>query len=139
MTDLIEVPGSIEGGKILIKGLKIQPEGRPRKNKILGLVFPIKVERNGQGIIKEELNPKKCRIQETSLLNINDSISGKHLWGFSTAIIKPGQIQKGGLARTSSHTRQHMSIQGSCCYFTLIHGYKGLPISIHPKGILLDK
>jgi hypothetical protein len=89
--------------------------------------------------VRAQLNPKKCRIQETSLLNINDSISGKHLWGFSTAIIKPGQIQKGGLARTSSHTRQHMSIQGSCCYFTLIHGYKGLPISIHPKGILLDK
>ena len=31
MTEIIEVPGSIEGKRILIKGLKIIPEGRPKK------------------------------------------------------------------------------------------------------------
>ena len=132
MTEIIEVPGSIEGKRILIKGLKIIPEGRPKKIDNL-LVFPLTIKRRGSGIIKKELFPKEYKIQEASLLDIDDSISGKNLWGFSSNLITSGQIQKGGISRTGGHTGQNITISGTCCYLELIHGFRGLPCTIHPK------
>lgn len=136
MTQIIEVPGSLEGRKIQLKGLKITPQGRPQKRKGLGLVFPFTIKRDGEGIIKKELEPKQFKIKATSLLNIGDSISGKHLWGFATSPIKPGQIQKGGVARTAGHTGQNLLITGKCCFLQLIHGFRGLPTTEHPKILL---
>ena len=133
---------SIEGFGIKLQSQKISPKFHPPKraidkNNTTHLVFPITLEINGSGEIIFELYPKEYLFIDSSLINKGDSVSGKKLWGFSTSPLKQGSVKKGGEARSSGHTRQHVSIEG-ICFLSLIESYSGnIEVKKHPQDFLL--
>jgi len=76
MTTISEVPGSIEGEKILLTGLKISPQGRPIFTKRDNLVFQVSVSRRANGEITDEFFPLLFKIKPESKLEAGTKISG---------------------------------------------------------------
>ena len=65
------------------------------------------------------------------MLDKDDRISGKKLWGLSSAPLK--RLNVGNLGRTSSHPGQDQTLNGNFCYLEIIDGWKGLPLPRHPR------
>ena len=66
------------------------------------------------------------------MVELGDRISGKFLWGFSTEVIRPGRIKRGGGGRTSSHSGQELMIVGMC-FLEIVQGWVGNALATHPK------
>ena len=127
-----EVPAALEGARILVCGLKIEPSGRPVKFPKVGTVFQFSVKRRGDGTIEEETNPKETPLRPYSFLKVGDKILGKELWGFSSYPFKPGDIRVGEAGRGSSHPGQDITCRGKC-FLELISGWRGNPLLTHPR------
>jgi len=134
-------PASIEGMKIKILALKIEPSHRPVRIKTdVGiendyLVYPMQLTRNATGIIVSEYNPKESKFHNESRLDLDDQISGKNLWGFSACPIS--KIQKGGEAASGKHTGQHSEINGGFPYLCIVMGWSGNAALRHPRDVFL--
>jgi hypothetical protein len=126
-------PAAIEGSKIQLKGQDIKPSGFPTKIKE-NIMFPVQAYKQATGTIIEEINPKICRFRQYSMLNENDEISGKILWGLSSYPLKKPTI--GNLGRTGKHPGQDLILNGNFCYLEIIQGWKGLPLLQHPRNEL---
>jgi hypothetical protein len=64
----------------------------PQKNKLLGLTFPFKFDRNSEISITKELSPKEAKIDKTSMLNKDDGLKGDAISGFTLKALKPDLI-----------------------------------------------
>lgn len=130
MTNRNSAPAAIEGKKIQLIGQDIKPGTPPIKigEKVL---FPVHLYKQGTGTILEESNPKIFIIRNYSMLDKDDRISGKKLWGLSSAPLK--RLNVGNLGRTSSHPGQDQTLNGNFCYLEIIDGWKGLPLPRHPR------
>jgi len=136
MSTISDVPGSIEGDKILLTGLKIAPQGVPIRIKNSTIVFPVTVSRRSAGEISEILTRGKSAFKETSMLNLADKISGTHIWGFSSSPVTLKDVSKGKKGRSGRHTGQFLTITGNC-FAELVHGWRGDTLPIHPKNSLI--
>ena len=132
-----QTPASLECSKLLVIGQNIKTHGPPKKpfENSSEFVFQLNVSINGKGIILEENNPKVARFRAYSFLDEGAEISGQDLWGFSSDPLRPGDIEKGGPGRTSSHTGQFVTVNG-ICFMEIIKGWRGTPLLSHPKEIL---
>lgn len=136
MVNVDQVPGAIEGSKILVTGQKIVTNAPPKKCSKKGVVvFPISIEIRGNGTIIQENNPKKYNFRSYSNLDQYDKVLGKRLWGLSSDPI--GIQNVGGHGRTSSHSGQELSITG-LCLLEIVQGWRGQPLTEHPKTVLLQ-
>lgn len=133
-----KIPAAIEGSEILVVGQDIKPIGLPRPLKdSSGRVFPLTVHKRGESTIIEENSPKIGKFSQCSLLDKGYSISGPLLWGFFSEPLDRDSIKIGEEGRTSSHPGQSATITGNC-FMTIIKGWRGDPLPIHPKKILLE-
>jgi hypothetical protein len=134
-----EVPGAIEGKKILVCGRKIVPKGRPISIPNSDeLAYPVDVEMQGTAsILEEKYPPKTSLFKDYSLLDMNDEISGTNLWGFSSDPIVGRNFKVGGRARTSTHPNQELELNG-ICFMELIMGWRGTAIPRHPREVLIS-
>lgn len=130
-----EVPAALEGARILVTGLKIEPSGRPVKFARVGTVFQFSVKRRGDGTIEEEGNPKEAVLRSYSFLEVGDRILGQDLWGFSSSPLKPGDIRVGEAGRSGDHSGQDVTCRGKC-FLELISGWRGDPLLVHPHQAL---
>ncbi len=137
MASRSEPPAAIEGLQILVSGLAIKLSGVPRRHPTVGLVYPLDVTRRGSGIIEREYSPKEARVRPHSLLNEGDSISGTHLWGFSSSPLKRDDINVGQAGRSGRHSGQDIRCRGTC-FLEIIHGWQGSPLPRHPRQELLS-
>ena len=137
MTTRSEVPGAVEGKKLLLCGRKIVPKGRPIPvPNSTDIVYPIDMDIQGTASILEEKDPPKTsQFKDHSLLDEGDEISGRQLWGFSSNPIPSGSLNVGGRARTGTHQNQELEIQG-ICFMELIVGWRGNTIAHHPQEVL---
>jgi hypothetical protein len=139
MVTRTEAPASIEGSELLVASLDIRPAGPPIKlAHIDETIFPLKAARRAESTITQEHNPKQWRFKESSMLNLDDSITGRSMWGFSSDPISPGDITRGGRGQSSSHTGQQLKISGTC-FMALIHGWIGDAIQLHPRDEILQE
>ncbi len=134
MSEIQEVPGAIEGEEIVLTGLKIAPKGAPIQIKS-NIVFPVTITRRGTGEISKAYSPPKHKFKKTSMLNLADKISGRHLWGFSSSPITRKNVGKGQKGRSGRHTGQFLVITENC-FAELVHGWKGDALPSHPKKTL---
>ena len=140
-TKISEPPAAIEGLQLLITGLKIVViPGLPRPVKTLDgetmLVFPLQVKRRGEGKIIEERTPRRRRFRNYSMLELDSSISGQSLWGFSVKPLSANAVKKGGKGRSGRHSGQELIIKDEG-FLEIINGWRGLPLSGHPQNELL--
>jgi hypothetical protein len=131
-----EVPASLEGTRILVSGLKIDPSGRPVKFPRVGMVFQFSVKRRGDGTIEEATNPQETPLRPYSFLEVGDKIIGKELWGFASRPFKLGDIRVGEAGRSGSHPGQDVTCRGTC-FLELINGWRGNPLPSHPRESLM--
>lgn len=133
-----QTPASLEGSKLSVIGQNIKPHGAPKKpsENSSEIVFQLTVSTRGKSIILAENNPKIARFREYSFLDEDSEISGPELWGFSSDPLGPNDLQKGGPGRTSSHSGQFVTVNGTC-FMEIIKGWRGTPLLTHPKGMLL--
>ena len=137
MVSIASTPASIEGTEIRVIGQDIKPAGPPKKLiETDEIVFQLTAKRRGVATVIKENSPKKAKFKPYSMLDINSSISGKWLWGFSSNPISRGDIVIGGQGRTSSHPGQELMIYGTC-FMEIIEGRIGLPLPKHPAQELL--
>jgi hypothetical protein len=128
-------PAAIEGKKIQLRGQDIKSGTPPIKIGEI-VLFPVHLYQQGTGTILEESNPKISIVRIYSMLNKDDEISGKKLWGLSSAPLK--RLNVGDLGRTSSHPGQDQIINGNLCYLEIIEGWRGLPLTRHPRDEILS-
>ncbi|MBW1999853.1 MAG: hypothetical protein JRJ29_18065 [Deltaproteobacteria bacterium] len=131
-------PAAIEGRKIEITSQKITPSGGPKRTCFRSMVFPITVEKRGKGIIIQEVNPKRPRCRDYSMLDAGDGIHGRRLWGFSTLPITRSSIGVGGKRRTGKHSGQNVMINGTFCFLEIVSGWRGKNLPVHPKQQFLQ-
>lgn len=137
MVTVASTEAAIEGSEILVTGQDIKPSGLPKKLKDTDeLVFLLKVTKRGKATITKENIPKEYKFKPYAMLDINSTILGKWLWGFSSNPISRGDIKVGGQGRTSSHPGQELVINGNC-FMEIIEGAIGPPIVEHPSKVLL--
>ena len=129
------IPGAIEGCGILIQAQKIEPNILPFRTTQDIIVFPIKISRQGKGIIEREYTEKIPIIRDYSLLDQGDEILGIHLWGFSDFPVT--KIKSGGNGRTGRHTGQNTCLNGNFCFLEIVTCWNRESISVHPKDALL--
>jgi len=126
-------PAAIEGDKILVTGQDIKPDGLPIYfTNPDDMVFPLRVKKRGDAVITEEKKQKIAGFRKYSKLELNDRISGKWLWGFSSDPIRSGDIKVGGRGRTSNHPGQELVIEG-ICLMEIIKWWNNYSLSILPK------
>jgi hypothetical protein len=130
-------PAAIEGSEILIAAQKISPRGDPILIMDNRMVFPLKASIRAVGTITRESNPKVAQIRDYSDLNLGDEVSGRILWGFSSLPLQRGDIRIGEEGRTSSHSGQDATINGNLCFLTIVSGWRGTPLLVHPQTELL--
>jgi hypothetical protein len=124
-------PAAIEGRKIQLKGQDIKPSGFPTKIEE-NIMFPVHAYKQATGTIIEESNPKICRLRKYSMLNEDDEISGKNLWGLSSYPLKKKTI--GNLGRTGTHPGQDVILNGNFCYLEIVQGWTGSSLLRHPQN-----
>lgn len=142
MSKATQAPASIEGSELLVQGQKIEPNGPPKltagtKDNPSEMVFPLTVTIRGSSCILKEYIKKSRRLDPNSFLDEGSQISGQHLWGFSSNPLDRDSFDVGGKGRTSSHSGQSVEISGTCL-MSIIKGWVGDPISIHPKTEFLE-
>lgn len=131
-------PASVEGRNLLLSAQKIDPSNRPIFcNKIKRTVFQITATKRATAEIIQELDPKIAIIRDYSSLNLNDKISGKNLWGFSSNPINRDNVIVGEIGRTSSHSGQHVEMDGDFSFMEIVSGWRGDSLKVHPKENLL--
>jgi len=138
MSNISEVPGSIEGREIIVTGLKITPSGLPIQLDTSDIVFPVTITRRASGEITKEHSPKKHKFNPSSMLNVSDKIAGKHIWGFSSSPITKKSICKGEKGRSGRHTGQYLYLSNNC-YAEIIHGWRGDALPNHPKNKFISE
>lgn len=131
-----EVPASLEGARILVTGLKIEPSGRPIKFARIGIVFQFSVKQRGDGTIEEATNPPETPLRSYSFLEVGDKILGRDLWGFASSPLKHGDIRVGQAGRSGAHSGQDITCRGKC-FLELINGWRGNPLPTHPREFLM--
>jgi len=136
VTNRNSAPAAIEGSKIQLKGQDIKPGAYPIKIKERTM-FPVNTYKQATGTILEESNPKTFILRPYSMLDKNDGISGKKLWGLSSNPLR--NLTIGGLGRTSSHPGQDQTLNGNFCYLEIVEGWRGLPPLKHPKEELFTQ
>lgn len=88
---LTDICNSIEGERLLLQCRKFSPL-RPRNDDVMKqLVFPFKLGISSLVTITEELNPKNYRFKAGSILDMDVSLLGETIDGFS---LKPLGTQK---------------------------------------------
>lgn len=123
-------PAAIEGSKVQLKGQDIKPGALPIKLKE-DTMFPVNAYKRASGTIIEESNPKIFKLREYSMLNKDDEISGKTLWGLSCHPLKAPAV--GDLGRTGKHPGQDLILNGKFCYLEIVQGWTGFPLLRHPR------
>lgn len=123
-------PAAIEGSKIQLEGQDIRPGGFPIKMNG-DVMFPVHTYRRATGSILEESNPKTWKIRDYSMLDKDDEISGKTLWGLSRHPLKTRNV--GDLGRTGKHPGQDQVLNGDFSYLQIVQGWIGSPPLVHPR------
>lgn len=128
-------PAAIEGSKIQIEGQDIKPGGPPI---MIGenIMFPVHTYKRATGSILEESNPKIWKVRNYSMLDKDDEISGKKLWGLSHHPMKP--INIGNIGRTGKHPGQDQTLNGDFSYLEIVQGWTGVPLRVHPRNELTE-
>jgi len=124
---------AIEGKKIQLKGQDIKPGPVPVKIQET-IMFQVSTYKRATGTILEEGNPKVFKFRSYSMLNKDDEISGKHLWGLSSYPLKNFTV--GGLGRTGSHPGQDCILNGKLSFLEIVQGWTGTSLLHHPKDEL---
>ena len=100
------MPGSIEAKKAIAKARKVIPL-RPIRNKTIAcLTFPFKLDMNSEIHVTKELDPKKAKIKNSSLLSKGDSLCGDMIYGYSIKPVPSPRIKKG----SSTHKANFLKI-----------------------------
>ncbi len=136
MVERNKQPASIEGEQVLITGQKILPAGTPKiLRQINMIVYGIDVKKRGNAIIEKKCKDKRPCVSKDSMLDEGDSVSGKILYGLMTYPIGLKDIKIGGMGRTGAHPGQELRVDAGC-FVQIVSGWRGSPISIHPKKTL---
>lgn len=138
MPEHIQCGDCIEGQRIRVYGQDIRTMGgRPKNIQTLSgdsvLVYPLSVYRRGSGEIEAAFEDGNPRFSSTSFIQVGDTISGLHLWGFSAD--PPGRATPGGAGRTGSHTGQEIILEDDCS-LRIVKAYNSQTLSQHPKSLL---
>jgi hypothetical protein len=127
-------PAAIEGSKIQLIGQRIRPGALPIKTTANIVMFPIHAYQRAVGTIIEESDPKIPKLRNYAMLDKDDEVSGKKLWGLTCHPLK--SLLVGGLGRTSAHPGQDLTLNGSFCFLEIVEGWRGLPLLRHPQNDL---
>jgi hypothetical protein len=131
------ITAAIEGQELLVTGQDIKPGGAPIFVRDT-MVFPLQVNKRGEGEILKANRPEWRPLRVYSLLEVGDKISGKKLWGFSSNPITANDIKRGGSGRTSHHSGQELKIS-DMCFLEIVEGWIGGALPIHPKDTELQE
>ena len=123
-------PAAIEGRKLELKGQDIKPGAVPIKLKE-DIMFPVNAYKQATGTIIDESNPKMYKLREYSMLDKDDEVSGKTLWGLSCRPLRAPTV--GNLGRTGRHPGQDLILNGTFCFLEIVQGWIGLPLPRHPR------
>lgn len=139
-------PASIEGRKLYLKAKNIVPRGRPAFAMIEDqkkVCHVISADENARSSIQQTYNPVQVegletirhKIDQISMLALHDEIQGKKLWGLVENPLPP--LRVGGTAGSARHKNQDVELAGEFCYMSIITGWTGYSVLIHPQNHLL--
>lgn len=107
---------SIEGEKVGLQCRKFNAL-IPRKDSTMNQqVFPFKMGISSIAFIKEELNPKKSKYRKKSMLDVDATLLGESIDGFSIRPLGAPNIERGSgthkasILNTKSFTYAHIEI-----------------------------
>lgn len=100
-------PASIEAERADAKTRKIIQLMPFKDAKLACMFFPFKLDRNCEITISKELNPKRPKVKDNSLLNLGDGLKGDMIYGFSEKNVPSPEVKKG----SSTHKANFLKIK----------------------------
>ena len=106
MTIIYKPPASIEAEKANAKARKVILQKPIRNEQLACITFPFKFDRNCEITVIKELSPKEAKIDESSMLNRDDSLCGDMIYGYSKVPVPSPSVKKG----SSTHKANFIKI-----------------------------
>ena len=124
-------PASIECIEAFVTARKIIPS-LPVRNSYkeikVALLFPYKLDRNCEAIVKRELEPKKALVDPRSMLSAGDGIRGCMISGVCTKVVKQ---DKATVRKASGRHQASLIVLGDFVFAKLEKPFKALENKIN--------